>query len=107
MQALAISVHSALKYKNNFREGITAAINHSGDSDSTGAITGNILGAWLGCSSIPDKWVEKVEFREAITQVADDHFKGLKKAMNGGGNIPVISISLKTISESFFPKGRI
>ena len=30
---------------NDFSKGIIAAVNHSGDSDSTGAVTGNILGA--------------------------------------------------------------
>lgn len=29
------------------------AVNHDGDSDSTGAITGNILGAYLGQQAIP------------------------------------------------------
>jgi len=88
-EAFAISVYSALKYNNNFKQGITAAVNHSGDSDSTGAITGNILGAWMGCSSIPDNWVEKVEFREVITQVADDLFTGFKEGHEWSGRYPV------------------
>lgn len=46
-EALAISIFCALRAK-HFRSGVLAAVNHGGDSDSTGAITGNILGTPLG-----------------------------------------------------------
>ena len=49
-----------------------AAVNHSGDSDSTGAVTGNILGAYLGINAIPAKYLEKLELKETIPEVADD-----------------------------------
>lgn len=52
-EALAISVYCALKYQDDFKEAVIAAVNRNGDSDSTGAITGNILGAYLGLSRIP------------------------------------------------------
>lgn len=75
-EALAISVYCALKYQDDFKKAIVAAVNHSGDSDSTGAITGNILGAYLGLSHIPEDWVEYVEMSEIIIQVADDLLTG-------------------------------
>ena len=71
-EALAISVFCALRYKDNFEGGVVAAVNHNGDSDSTGAITGNILGAYLGIKKIPKKWCCKLELIDVITQVADD-----------------------------------
>lgn len=71
-EALAISVYCALKYKDDFKKALTAAVNHDGDSDSIGAITGNILGAYLGVSCIPKQWVEKVELKSEIFQVAND-----------------------------------
>ncbi len=80
-EALAISVYCTLKYKDNFRQWIIAAVNHSGDSDSTGAITGNILGACLGLSSIPEAWVEKLELRDVIMQVADDLLTGYEDSL--------------------------
>ena len=43
-----------------------------GDSDSTGAIPGNILGTLLGVEAIPPRWLEALELREEITAVADD-----------------------------------
>src|SRR5699024_6849945 len=47
-EALAIAVFCAVRYQDDFAAAIRAAVNHKGDSDSTGAICGNILGAWLG-----------------------------------------------------------
>jgi len=71
-EALAIAVYCALKYQNDLRGALIAAVNHDGDSDSTGAITGNILGAYLGVNAIPQAWLERLELREVITELADD-----------------------------------
>jgi ADP-ribosylglycohydrolase len=35
---------------------VIAAVNHKGDSDSAGVVTGNILGALLGYGRIDEKW---------------------------------------------------
>lgn len=70
-EALAISVYCALVAE-SFEQGIVLAVNHDGDSDSTGAITGNILGAMLGSSVIPQQWLEPLELREVIEAVASD-----------------------------------
>lgn len=48
------------------------AVNHNGDSDSTGAITGNIVGAYLGIDAIPQNWVNQVELSKELTQLAED-----------------------------------
>jgi ADP-ribosylglycohydrolase len=73
-EALAISIYCALKYQDDFRTALITAVNHNGDSDSTGAITGNILGALLGIEAIPVKWVKRVELSEELLQLADDLF---------------------------------
>ncbi len=69
---LAIAIYCALKYSNDFEKAIIASVNHSGDSDSTGAVTGNILGAYLGLSAIPGKFLDKLELKDIITEIADD-----------------------------------
>ncbi|MBQ6331783.1 MAG: ADP-ribosylglycohydrolase family protein [Clostridia bacterium] len=46
-ETLAIAIYCALRYQDDFSKGIIAAVNHNGDSDSTGAVTGNILGALI------------------------------------------------------------
>ena len=70
-EALAIAVYCAAKYSGNLDGALIAAVNHKGDSDSTGAIAGNIIGAQVGLSGIPDKYTEKLEQRELILTVAD------------------------------------
>lgn len=74
-EALAISVYCALKYQDDFKEALITAVNHDGDSDSTGAITGNILGAYLGVASIPEDWIKKVELRETLEELGNDLHK--------------------------------
>lgn len=70
-EALAISLYCALTAP-NLEEGIIRAVNLTGDSDSTGAITGNILGAWLGVHEIPARWLAPLELRDTLTEIADD-----------------------------------
>jgi ADP-ribosylglycohydrolase len=71
-ETLAIAVYCTLKYQNDFESGVVAAVNHKGDSDSTGAVTGNILGALLGYDAIPDKWKHNLEISDVILEIADD-----------------------------------
>lgn len=71
-ETLAIAIYCAIKYQNDFEAGVVAAVNHNGDSDSTGAVTGNILGALLGYSAIPDKWKHDLELSDVILEIADD-----------------------------------
>ena len=71
------------------------AVNHSGDSDSTGSIAGNLLGLIHGVQGIPDRWLNELELRDIIEQVADDlwlHFgegdKPPHANFNGAGQSP-------------------
>jgi ADP-ribosylglycohydrolase len=64
-EALAIAVYCALKAK-NYSEGVIYAVNHSGDSDSTGAICGNILGTLYGYGTLPRDWLAKLELRDFL-----------------------------------------
>ena len=75
-ETLAIAVYCALKYENDFDRALIAAVNHGGDSDSTGSVTGNILGARLGARAIPEKYLARLELRDVISEIADDLFKG-------------------------------
>lgn len=71
-ETLAIAIYCSLKYQNDFDQAIIASVNHSGDSDSTGAITGNILGAYLGFEAIPAKYIDHLEIKDIILEIADD-----------------------------------
>lgn len=70
-EALAIAVFCALKAQ-DFAHGVLLAVNHSGDSDSTGAITGNILGTLLGFEALPEALLAPLELRAEIDQIARD-----------------------------------
>lgn len=71
-EALAVAIYCAVKYDADFEKCMIAAVNHSGDSDSTGAIAGNILGAKLGMKGIPEYYLKELELREVLVQMADD-----------------------------------
>lgn len=70
-EALAIGVYCALVAR-DFAHGVLLAVNHSGDSDSTGSITGNILGLIHGEAGIPRSWLDRLELHDVISQVATD-----------------------------------
>jgi ADP-ribosyl-[dinitrogen reductase] hydrolase len=79
-EALAIGVFSALVAE-DFVQGVRLAVNHSGDSDSTGGIAGALLGLQCGQYGLPADWLEVLEMRETIMSVADDLLIGY-----GGGD---------------------
>lgn len=78
-ETLGIAIYCSLKYQNNFSSGVIAAVNHDGDSDSTGAVTGNILGAFLGFQEIEEKWKNHLELYDVILKIAEDIYLGCPK----------------------------
>ena len=54
----------------HFRAAIAVAVNHSGDSDSTASIAGNILGTFYGAECLPAQWLEALEAPEVIRGMA-------------------------------------
>ncbi|GAB3231508.1 ADP-ribosylglycohydrolase family protein [Glycomyces halotolerans] len=68
-EALAIAVYCLLG-TDDVRESLVAAVSHGGDSDSTGAILGNLLGAAYGHDALPAEWASQVEGRETIERLA-------------------------------------
>jgi ADP-ribosylglycohydrolase len=70
-EALAIGVYCALVAE-DVRHGLLLAVNHGGDSDSTGAICGNLLGALHGETELPPDLVVDLEGRGTLLEIADD-----------------------------------
>jgi ADP-ribosylglycohydrolase len=70
-EALAIALYCALTAR-DVPHGLLLAVNHGGDSDSTGAIAGNLLGLLAGEDALPARWLEELELREVVAAVADD-----------------------------------
>jgi len=55
----------------DFESGALAVVNLGEDADTTGAIYGQLAGAFYGVDGIPSKWLEKVVMREKIEELAD------------------------------------
>jgi len=75
-EALAIAVFCCLA-EDDPEKAVIRAVNHDGDSDSTGAIAGNIVGALFGDAWIPKRWLEQLELAEVIRTMADDAYNSL------------------------------
>lgn len=82
-ETLAIAIYCSLRYQDDFSAGIIAAVNHKGDSDSTGAVTGNILGALVGYEAIDGKWKKDLELADVILEMADDLCHGCQMSEYG------------------------
>ncbi|MBE4719656.1 ADP-ribosylglycohydrolase family protein [Pseudarthrobacter sp. AB1] len=69
--ATAPGADSTLSPQDHFRAAIALAVNHSGGSDSTGSIAGNILGAYYGEECLPPEWLDALEGPDVIRGMAD------------------------------------
>jgi len=73
-EALAVGLYAVLATEQgagqdpaaHFRQAVALALNHSGDSDSTASIAGNILGARYGEEALPADWLAALEAPELI-----------------------------------------
>ena len=70
-EALAIGLFCAL-VADDFESGVIMAVNHNGDSDSTGLIAGHLLGALHGINAVPGRWLKVIELLGVLETVADD-----------------------------------
>jgi ADP-ribosyl-[dinitrogen reductase] hydrolase len=70
-EALAIALYAVLA-TDSFADAVLLGVNHGGDSDSTGAIAGNLAGIIFGEQVIPAEWLERLELRGEISQIAED-----------------------------------
>ncbi|WP_328613237.1 ADP-ribosylglycohydrolase family protein [Amycolatopsis sp. NBC_00355] len=69
--ALSMSVYVALTTA-DADTALLASVNHSGDSDSTGSVCGNLVGAMYGEEALRGSWLDRLELRDVIVELADD-----------------------------------
>ena len=67
-EALGIGLFSALRGC-SYPEVIQIAANHTGDSDSTASIAGQIYGAWKGANEIPKEWIDSLDVHDVMVQL--------------------------------------
>lgn len=81
----AIAVFCTLRHIDDPKDAITAAVNHGGDSDSTGAVTGNIIGTIYGYKALKEQRIfcpngreleETLELSNIILALSDDLYTG-------------------------------
>ncbi|CAN1535425.1 DraG ADP-ribosylglycohydrolase [Sphingomonadaceae bacterium] len=58
----------------NYRQAILSAANLGDDADTTAAIAGQLAGAIEGAGAIPAPWLQKLAWRERLTDAADRLF---------------------------------
>ena len=84
-EAWAIALFCSLRHLDSMKDAIIASVNHDGDSDSTGSITGNIMGAIYGYEAFKAQnlfcpnghtFEETIELSEIILALADDLYTG-------------------------------
>ena len=61
----------AFAHSDSFEEGILMAVNLGDDADTTGAIYGQLAGAYYGESGIPDPWRQQLAFKPQMETMAD------------------------------------
>jgi ADP-ribosyl-[dinitrogen reductase] hydrolase len=59
----------------SFQEGCLAAVNLGDDADTTGAIYGQLAGAYYGLNNIPESWLARITFRDKIYSLAEQLYK--------------------------------
>ena len=83
-EVLAAGCYAALRYEKDFDRAVVAAVNHSGHSAAVGSVTGALLGAGLGEKAIPDFYLEPLELREIMEELADDLIRGCPMSVRSG-----------------------
>lgn len=69
-EALAIAVYAARCHPGDLQAAVRLAVNHDGDSDSTGSLAGAIVGAMLGIQAVPRDWCGRLERRTELSRIA-------------------------------------
>ncbi len=76
-EALAIGLYCAMAASGDFEKGVCLAVNHGGDSDSTGSIAGQIMGVMHGLENIPEKYTKELELMDIIIEISIDLFENV------------------------------
>lgn len=71
-EAVALALYCCARYPNDWVGTVRRGANSSGDSDSVACIAGGIQAARLGLSALPPRWLDRLERRDEMRQLADD-----------------------------------
>lgn len=68
-EAIALAVYCVLK-TSSIKDAVIMACNQDGDSDTCGAICGNITGTMYGSKTIPKSWLNHLECKDLLEKMA-------------------------------------
>lgn len=75
-RVLAAACYTCLKFPGDFEGTLVAAVNHSGDSAAVGCVAGALMGTAVGTEGIPEFYIDPLELRDVLEEMADDLFQG-------------------------------
>lgn len=83
-EAVAIALYCCMKYPKaeDFKKMLILAVNHDGDSDSTGCIAGGIMGAMHGYEALGEEmheWTNKFREKKRMEDIIEEMITVLKK----------------------------
>lgn len=70
-ETFALAYFCILRYPNNYKKAVQAAVNITGDSDSVASVAGGILGARLGVDAMPISWIEALKGKEKLEEMVE------------------------------------
>ena len=65
----------AFRHTDTFRTGCLAAVNLGEDSDTVGAIYGQLAGAYYGARGIPEEWLDSLYWSSFLVSIADELYR--------------------------------
>ena len=69
----------AFETTDNFKDGMIAAVNLGGDSDSIGAVYGQVAGTFYGFDAIPERWVKAVKTWRKVDEQIERFIKTIEE----------------------------
>jgi len=75
LNSVPTAIYCFAKHHESFAKAVLYAISLGGDTDTIGAMTGAIAGAYHGIENIPDAWKQKLEKRDYIEKLASELWK--------------------------------
>lgn len=79
-EGLALVLLTALSHPTDFRVAMQEVILHDGNSTTTAALLGQLLGLQLGATVIPDEWEKRLMEKNLILRLVQDFFDGYPKS---------------------------
>lgn len=71
LDSLTVAVWAVCQLDDTLEDLLIAIVNQGNDADTTAAIAGGLLGARDGIDAVPERWVEKLEYREEALQLGE------------------------------------